>query len=109
MIVLDTSFLIEMIKRKISLPNMKYIIPEPVYREIRAMSKNRGKKGSYARAILDFIKRQCYIVPTDLPPDQAIIELCNKYELELLTFDLKLRKAVKRTIHVSGDYVDIEY
>lgn len=109
MIMLDTSFLIEMVKRKISVPNIKYLIPGSVYREIRTMARNRGRKGSYARAAMDFIERQCYIVPSDLSPDRAVVDLCNTYELELLTFDLKLRKNVKRIVPITGDYVDFEH
>ncbi|MEM1971059.1 MAG: hypothetical protein QXM92_01175 [Candidatus Anstonellales archaeon] len=109
MIIVDTSFLIEAVKRRINLPNTKMIVPGSVYREIRAMARNRGKKGSYARAALEIIKKNCYILPSNLAPDEAVIDLANRFELTLLTFDLRLRSLAKRKIDIKGNYIDYEY
>lgn len=106
MIIIDTSFIIEAVKRKIELPPYKMLIAGSTFREIRAMSRNRGKKGSYAKAALEIIKKKCYIYPSSLEPDKAVVEIANNYDLVLLTYDLRLRKTVKKYLEIKGDYIE---
>ncbi len=103
--VVDTSFMIEAVKKKIQILD-KILIPGSVYREIRAMARNRGKKGSYARTALDIIAKNGYVIPSNLEPDQAALDVANKYDLELLTFDLRLKSMAKRKGEIKGNYVE---
>jgi len=106
MIVADTSFLLEMVKRKIDLPrDMKLLIPTPVYRELKKLARNKGKKGSYAKAALE-IAKHFYLYPTWGEPDKAVIWLSHKYKLPVLTYDLALAKKAHDRVRVKGTYVE---
>lgn len=103
--VVDTSFMIEAVKKNIPIIG-KILVPGSVYRELRAMARNKGRKGSYARAALEIIAKDGYIIPSNLEPDQAAVEIANKYDLELLTFDLRLRSMANRKGEIKGKYVE---
>ena len=103
--VVDTSFVLEMVKRKIQLPlKAKLLVPGPVWRELKKLAKNKGKKGAQAKAALEIIKN-FYVYPIFAPPDKSVIILGNKYNLPVLTYDLALARKAKKRVKVKGNYV----
>jgi len=106
MLLIDSSFLIEAIKRKIVIPKAVYIVPSSVYKELKSMAKNKGKKGAHARTALNIIKN-FYIYPTKLKPDEAIIDISKRYDIPVLTFDLSIRSKV-RYVDIKDRYVELD-
>jgi len=110
-IILDTSFIIDLIKFKINLEEISSIINEPyrlitvdsVIRELEKLSK-RNKN---ALAALRFLKKErIEIVSIEASSaDSAILHLANK-DIIVATDDRKLRKELRRkriqTIYVRG-------
>ncbi len=104
-IVLDTSGLIDMIKFKCS-PELfidlveekvEFVVLKPVIRELEGISRNKGKKGSEAKAALMLLKAiKPDIVEMNINADKAILKFAIQTNASVLTSDKRLKNELKR-------------
>ncbi|MBI2543136.1 MAG: PIN domain-containing protein [Candidatus Aenigmarchaeota archaeon] len=102
-IVLDTNFLIDLVKFKIDLDAIYQIIPEPhslstlnsVLSELSQISKQKTKSGGYAKLALKVIEQNnIKILKFQGSADMLLVQLA-KEGMTIATNDTKLRKEIK--------------
>lgn len=102
-ILLDTSFLLELLKYKISIQQFydiarekpEFFVTEGTIRELQSLARNKGKKGVNAKISLMFLQKQkVKVIPNNKTVDEALIELSRDYLIA--TLDLKLAKKLKQ-------------
>ncbi len=105
-IVLDTSGLIDMIKFKcnpelfidLTEEKVEFVVLTPIIKELEGISKNKGKKGSEAKAALMLLKAiQPNIVDVDIKnADKAILKFAIQNNASVLTSDKRLKNELKK-------------
>lgn len=103
-IILDTSFLMDIVKFKIGLEEIDKIISQPcklltinsVIKELEKLSAKKGKDSKNAKIALKLIKskRIEILKSKERTADKAIIKLCDKKTM-VATDDKELRKKLK--------------
>jgi len=102
-IVLDTNFLIDVIRFKIDLDELDRLFLTPfelftldsVIRELEEISKTRSKESKYAKVALELLKiKKIKILKVKETADKAILSLANE-DTVVATNDIKLRKKLK--------------
>jgi len=103
-IVLDTSFLVDIVKFKIDLKEIDEVISQPykllttdsVIKELEKLSAKKGKESKNAKIALKLIKsKRVEILKSKVKTtDKAIIKLCDK-KMIVATDDRELRKKLK--------------
>jgi len=111
--LLDTNFLIDIIRFKVDLEELTDLIGKPeiatlssVKRELTRISQGKTKVGGYAKASLEFIeKNDVRIIPSNGRPDTAMPKLASEFTI-IATNDTELRKRLKilgrRTIYLKA-------
>jgi len=104
----DTSALLSILQLGIDIEDQltglvgrfELLIPRAVYDEIEALTKKPPKsRARLARTVLELISTKGWRIldhsPT-LQGDQAILELATKLQYPVLTFDLELRRKLRK-------------
>jgi rRNA-processing protein FCF1 len=103
-IVLDTNFLIDVIRFKIDLDELDKLFLTPfelftldsVIRELEKISNTKSQESKYAKVALELSKiKKIKILKVRENPDKAILSLANK-NIVVATNDIELRKKLKR-------------
>ena len=107
-IVLDTNFLIDIIRFKIDLDELDRLFLHPfelftldsAIRELEKISKTKSQESKYAKVALELLKiRKIKILKVRETPDKAILSLANgktNENIVVATNDIELRKKLKR-------------
>ena len=103
-VLLDSSILLEAVKNRAKLDELKYIVdervvfavPSPVFFELKYMAKNKGKKGAKAKTALKIIKAlNAFILGcVQRKSDDALIALSSR-NIGVATLDLRVKKFAK--------------
>jgi rRNA-processing protein FCF1 len=103
-VILDTNFLIDLVRFKIDLEEIPVLLQEPVklfvfsstIQELKKIEKNKGKLGSLAKLALKLIKlKQIQVLEEKESPDKAFLSIADKNTI-IATNDSKLRKKLKK-------------
>jgi rRNA-processing protein FCF1 len=103
LIVLDTNFLIDVIRFKIDLDELDKLFLTPselstldsVIRELEEISNTKSQESKYAKVALELLKiKKIKILKVRENPDKAILSLANK-NIIVATNDIELRKKLK--------------
>ena len=119
-IVLDTNFLIDLIRFKIDLDELDKLFLTPfelftldsVIKELEKISKTKSQESKYAKVALELLKiKKIKILKVRENPDKAILSLSNE-NIVVATNDIELRKKLKikgiKTIYLkSKKHLDI--
>jgi len=104
-IILDTNFLISSFSFKIDFIDevknlieepLEFLVPGSVVRELKRISKSKGKDSKYAKIALDLIKQKDIkiIKSKGKNTDEAILNLADENSI-IATNDIELRKKLK--------------
>ena len=105
-LILDTNFLIDLVRFKIELEEILKFFEEPLeffilsstFKELKEIANNKGKSGSMAKLALKIIKlKKIQILEEKESPDKAFLSIADKNTI-IATNDSKLRKKLKNTI-----------
>lgn len=103
-VILDTNFLIDLLKFKIELEKIQEILEEPTelfilsssIKELEKIAISRSKSGSLAKVVLKIIKlRKIDVIESKESPDKAFLSLADKNTI-IATNDSELRKKLKK-------------
>ena len=103
-VLLDTNFLIDVIRFKINLDDIGIVAAAPytlatvstVLNELERISNHNSKSSSYAKLALQLIKKyNVEIIQVNKRADQAIFELVKNEKYISATNDKELRKRLK--------------
>ncbi len=80
----------------------RFLIPEAVLKELRKLSRLKGKKGRGARLALEYLKLRKEKIEVvgqgrEYPVDEAVIELARERNPVVVTLDRELRRRLKDT------------
>ncbi|MBI2084763.1 MAG: PIN domain-containing protein [Candidatus Aenigmarchaeota archaeon] len=101
-VVLDTNFLIDAMRFKIDLDEIRHIAPEPcllftltsVVKELERISRRKTRPSLYARAALKVQEAHgIRVINSSIQTDKALLNLSKSYAIA--TNDRQLRKAIK--------------
>jgi len=103
LILLDTNFLIDVIRFKIDLDELDKLFLTPfelftldsVLRELEKISKTKSQESKYAKVALELLKiKKIKILKVKETADKAILSLANE-NIVVATNDMELRKKLK--------------
>ncbi len=120
-LILDTNFLIDIIRFKIDLDELDSLFLTPfelltldsVIKELEKISKTNSQESKYAKVALELVKiKKIKTLKVKETTDKAILNLANK-ETVVATNDIELRKKLKalgiKTIYLkSKKHLDID-
>ncbi|MEK6909842.1 MAG: PIN domain-containing protein [Candidatus Aenigmatarchaeota archaeon] len=101
-VLLDTNFLIDVVRFKIDLEDITGVIGyselvtlSSVEKELTTLSKKASKAGAYAKTALKFVKEnKIKILKSNERPDNALVKLADENTI-IATNDIELRKGLK--------------
>ena len=102
-VILDTNFLIEVIKNKVRIFEQihgKLFVVDKVVLELKDICKGKGKDGTYAKISLELIKN-LEVLESLKSADAALVDYSKKGYI-ILTQDRKLRERIKKVKGKSG-------
>jgi len=121
-VILDTSFLLELVSKpikrldelEVELGKVEFIVLEPTVRELKRMASKPGVKAKKAYAALKYVKNLRVVNLSDkkLKADSAILYYALKYSAAVATLDQELRSRLREegvvviTLREDGVWVD---
>ena len=113
-ILLDTNFLIDLIKFKVEFEKFLEIFEEPIelsilsssIKELEKIASGKGKSSNLAKLALETIKlKKVNVLENEEEPDKAFLSIADKNTI-IATNDSKLRKKLRKlgikTIYLRG-------
>ncbi len=106
-VVIDTSALMEMVKFNIRIEQfytiineeIVFILPSGVKKELEGLSKNKGRRGVYARIglmLFDKLKNVKIVDSNNKQIDSFILEYCKNHRCVVFTNDMKLKRELEK-------------
>jgi len=121
-VILDTSFLLELVSKpikrldelEVELGKVEFIVLEPTVRELKRLASKHGVKAKKANAALNYVKNLKVVNLGDkkLKADSAILYYALKYRAAVATLDQELRDKLREedviviTLREDGVWVD---
>jgi rRNA-processing protein FCF1 len=121
-VILDTSFLLELVSKpikrldelEVELGKVEFIVLEPTVRELKRLASKPGVKAKKANAALNYVKNLKVVNLGDkkLKADSAILYYALKYRAAVATLDQELRDKLREedviviTLREDGVWVD---
>jgi len=121
-VVLDTSFLLELVSKpikrlsdlEITLGKIEFVVLEPTIEELKRIASKQGVKAKRAYAALEYVRdlRRVELEDKSLSADSAVIYYALKHGAAVATIDQKLRSRLREegvvVITLRGDAVWVD-